>query len=42
MILPAMKPVTRTNISESIVRQMINLIGTGVYSPGQKLPPSAS
>ncbi len=34
-----MEPISRVNISESIVRQMIDLISKGVYPPGRKLPP---
>jgi len=34
-----MEPINRVNISESIVRQMIDLISKGVYPPGKKLPP---
>jgi len=34
-----MEPVNRTNISESIARQIIELISTGEYPPGTKLPP---
>lgn len=34
-----MEPINRVNISESIVRQMIDLISKGAYPPGKKLPP---
>lgn len=33
-----LKPIRRTNLSQSIVDQVIDLISRGVYKPGDKLP----
>ncbi|MBN1883723.1 MAG: FadR family transcriptional regulator [Deltaproteobacteria bacterium] len=33
-----MEPISRTNISKSIVDQVVDLIASGEYRPGQRLP----
>src|SRR5579875_1979874 len=36
---PNIKPISKTNISDSIVEQIIGLIERGDLQPGQRLPP---
>lgn len=37
--MPNIKPISKTNISDSIVEQIIGLIERGDLKPGQRLPP---
>src|SRR5262245_59456553 len=38
MVVEAMKPVTRTSLSDEIVQQIIDLISREVLKPGDRLP----